>query len=91
MFQGWYKAVIVQRDAYLKELPRYVVLNPVRAHMVATPVDWPWSSYRATNGDAPCPEWLRRDWLLSTFADTERAAVAAYRRFVHDGIGQPGP
>jgi putative transposase len=91
VLQGRYKAIIVQRDAYLKELSRYVVLNPVRAHMVAAPGDWPWSSYRATIGDARCPEWLRRDWLLSTFADTERAAVAAYRRFVHDGIGQPGP
>lgn len=91
VFQGRYKGIIVQKDTYLKELSRYVVLNPVRARMVATSEDWPWSSYRATTGDAPCPDWLRRDWLLSAFASTEQAAVAAYRRFVAEGVGQPGP
>jgi putative transposase len=91
VFQGRYKAIIVQKEAYLTELSRYVVLNPVRAGMVARPEDWPWSSYRATLGDLPCPPWLRRDWLLATFGETEAAAVAAYRRFVEDGIGEPGP
>lgn len=50
VFQGRYKAVIVQREWYLSELARYVVLNPVRAHMVNSPAEWPWSSYRATAG-----------------------------------------
>ncbi len=86
MFQGRYKGISVQKDAYLKELSRYLVLNPVRALMVATPEDWPWSSYRATTGDAPCPSWLP-----SAFGSTEQAAVAAYRRFVAEGVGQPGP
>ncbi len=91
VFQGRYKAIIVQKDAYLTELSRYIVLNPVRARMVARPEAWPWSSYRATVGDEPCPAWLRRDWLLSTFGETERTAISAYRRFVADGIGQTGP
>jgi REP element-mobilizing transposase RayT len=91
VFQGRYKAIIVQKEAYLTELSRYVVLNPVRARMVARPEDWPWSSYRATLGEAPSPPWLLRDWLLSTFGETERAALSAYRRFVEDGIGVPGP
>jgi REP element-mobilizing transposase RayT len=91
VFQGRYKAIIVQKEAYLAELSRYVVLNPLRERMVARPEDWPWSSYRATLGEAPCPPWLLRDWLLSTFGETERTAVSAYRRFVEDGIGQPGP
>ena len=91
VFQGRYQAIIVQKDAYLKGLSRYVVLNPVRARMVAAPDDWPWSSYRATTGEARCPDWLRRDWLLSAFDSTEQAAVTAYRRFVAEGIGQPGP
>jgi putative transposase len=42
-------------------------------------------------GDLPCPPWLLRDWLLATFGETEAAAVAAYRRFVEDGIGRRGP
>jgi REP element-mobilizing transposase RayT len=91
VFQGRYKAIIVQKEAYLKELARYIVLNPVRAGMVSRAADWPWSSYRATIGEMACPEWLRRDWLLSAFATTEQAAVASYRGFVSEGIDQPGP
>jgi REP element-mobilizing transposase RayT len=91
VFQGRYHAILVQKDAYLQELSRYLVLNPIRAQRVAAPAEWPWSSYRATSGEVPCPAWLRRDWLLSTFAEAEQAAVAAYCRFVHDGMGQPGP
>jgi hypothetical protein len=44
VFQGRYKAVIVQKDAYLTELARYIVLNPVRARMVRSAREWPWSS-----------------------------------------------
>ena len=80
VFQGRYKAILVQKETYLTELARYIVLNPVRAGMVSRAEDWPWSSYRATKGEAACPEWLRRDWSLSAFGATEQAAVASYRR-----------
>lgn len=50
VFQGHYKAILVEKDSYLLELARYIVLNPVRAQMARTAVDWPWSSYRATAG-----------------------------------------
>ena len=79
VFQGRYKAIIVQKETYLKELARYIVLNPVRARMVARPEGWPWSSYRATTGEAACPDWLRTDWLLSVFGTSEQAAVAEQR------------
>ena len=46
VFQGRYKAILVQKDNYLLELSRYIVLNPVRAQMVRSAKDWPWSSYR---------------------------------------------
>ena len=46
LFQGRYKAILVQKESYLLELARYVVLNPVRAGMVAAPADWAWSSHR---------------------------------------------
>lgn len=71
VFQGRYKAIIVQKDAYLLELSRYIVLNPVRAAIVRTAGDWPWSSFRATTGEAHCPRWLQRDRLLCAFAATE--------------------
>ncbi len=90
VFQGRYKAIIVQRETDLKELARDILLNPVRARMLDQPQDWPWSSDSATTADAACPDWLRRDWLLSAFGSTEEAAVAHYRRFVAEGIGQPG-
>jgi REP element-mobilizing transposase RayT len=65
VFQGRYKAILVERDAYLLELARYVVLNPVRAKMVRTAKDWPWSSYRATAGHIEAPSFLSVDWILS--------------------------
>ncbi len=58
LFQGRFKAILVDRDAYLLEVCRYVDLNPVRARMVREPGAWSWSSYRAHVGDAPIPEWL---------------------------------
>jgi REP-associated tyrosine transposase len=60
VFQGRYKAILVQKEAYLLELARYVVLNPVRARMARTPGEYPWSSYRAMIGAAVAPEWLAR-------------------------------
>jgi REP element-mobilizing transposase RayT len=58
LFQGRFKGIVVDRDAYLLELARYVVLNPVRARMVEAPEQWPWSSYGAMMGTAPAPSWL---------------------------------
>ena len=55
LFQGRYKAILVDADAYLLELTRYVVLNPVRAGMVDEPGNWPWSSYQAMIGTVPPP------------------------------------
>ncbi len=91
LFQGRYKAILVQRQTYLLELSRYVVLNPVRAGIVATPDAWPWSSYAMTCSDAPAPDWLQTDWLLSQFAAQRGAAIHAYREFVAGGRGLPSP
>ena len=91
VFQGRYKAILVDKDSYLVELARYMVLNPVRAAMVRSARDWPWSSYRATAGFAPMPEWLTVDWLLSAFGRRRGLAMEAYRRFVSEGRNQPSP
>jgi putative transposase len=90
LFQGRFKAILVERDAYLLELSRYVVLNPVRATMVRAPEDWPWSSYRAMLGQASTPEWLETDWLLGQFGQERSAAQGGYAAFVRQGIGQQG-
>ena len=91
VFQGRYKAIIVQKDAYLLELSRYIVLNPVRARMVRAAKDWPWSSYRATSGVLASPDWLDTAWLLSSFAKTKKTAIKRYRQFVAQGKNQPSP
>jgi putative transposase len=78
VFQGRYKAILVERDAYLVELSRYVVLNPVRAGMVSLPGEWPWSSWGAMMGQTPSPEWLETRWLLRQFSEDEVRARKVY-------------
>jgi REP element-mobilizing transposase RayT len=91
VFQGRYHSVLVEKESYLLELSRYVVLNPVRAGMVARVERWAWSSFRATAGLAPVPQWLEVSWLLARFGATRAAARAAYRRFVDDGVAATSP
>jgi putative transposase len=87
LLQGRYKSILVEKESHLLELARYVVLNPVRAKMVRSARDWPWSSYRATSGQTEVPEFLEVGWTLSQF-DTQRdRAVRAYRRFVRQDRG----
>ena len=89
VFQGRFKAIMVQREAYLLELARYVVLNPVRAGMSNMPEDWPWSSYRAMLGQTPALPWLQRNWLLSQFGSHPQAAEKTYVDHVRAGVGLP--
>lgn len=90
VFQGRYKAIIVQKESYLLELARYIVLNPVRARMVRSAGEWPWSSYRATVALADAPPWLMTDWFLCAFSARRSTAVEQYQAFVADGRNQPG-
>jgi putative transposase len=91
VLQGRYKSVIVDRNAYLLELARYIVLNPVRAGLVDHVHDWPWSSYRATAGYALAPYWLSVDAIIGQFGDQAMAAQRVYRDFVRDGVCAPSP
>jgi REP-associated tyrosine transposase len=91
VMEGRFHAQVVDRDAYLREVCRYIVLNPVRADLVVHPRQWPWSSYRATAGEAPVPAFLTVDWVLSL--DNMPARVEAerrYRQFVAAGLGKMG-
>jgi len=91
VFQGRYKAIIVQKDSYLLELARYIVLNPVRARMVRSAQEWPWSSYRATIDQANRQDWLTTDWILSAFGGKKSAAISGYKTFVSEGKNLPSP
>jgi REP element-mobilizing transposase RayT len=88
LFQGRFKGILVDSDAYLQTLSRYIALNPVRAGMVDDPADWPWSSYRATAGLQRPPGWLTTEAILGTFGRKKGEARTAYRRFVREGIGE---
>ena len=91
LFQGRFKAILVDSNAYLLELARYVVLNPVRACMVKKPTDWKWSSYRASVGLEPAPAWLAEDGLLAVFAKRRSLAQQRYAQFVVEGIKADSP
>ncbi len=87
LFQGRYKGILVDSDAYLLELSRYIVQKPVRAGIVDDPADWSWSSYRATAGLERSPPWLTTEAVLAGFGRRKGEARKAYRRFVQEGIG----
>ena len=89
VFQGRFKAILVERESYLLELARYVVLNPVRARMVSDAGAWPWSSYAAMTGAQPVATWLETDGLLQQFGSRRDHAVARYIDFVRAGVGLP--
>jgi REP element-mobilizing transposase RayT len=90
VFQGRFKGILVERDSYLLELARYVVLNPVRAGMVKHVRQWKWSSYHAMVGKAPRPEWLHTDWVLGQFGTSRARQIARYIEFVQEGVRGPG-
>jgi putative transposase len=91
VFQGRYKAVLVQKEAHLLELARYIVLNPLRAGMVASDGEWHWSSHHFMLDPAGKPGWLERQWLLGQFGSSPDHAVEGYRQFVAAGAGMQSP
>lgn len=91
VFQGRFKGILVEKETYLLELCRYIVLNPVRAQMVRSAKEWPWSSYCSTAGYTEQNEFLTSDWILASFAKRKTVAQIKYREFINKGKGQPSP
>ncbi len=87
LFQGRYKAIVVDVESYLAELVRYIHLNPARAGIVRAPEDYLWSGHRAYLGYEILP-WLTTDWILSQFSQRLNTARAGYREFVDEGKGE---
>jgi hypothetical protein len=83
------KSYFGTKKTYLLELSRYIVLNLVRARMVHSAQQWPWSNYRATASMAVSPAWLEIDWILAAFAEDKPQAQRRYQQFVAEGQGQP--
>lgn len=81
----------MEKESYLLELARHIVLNPARAKMVRTVKNWPWSSYHATIGAKACQGGLNPNWLLASFAKHKSVAIERYKQFIADGRNQPAP
>ncbi len=88
LFQGRYKAILVDIDEYAKELSRYIHLNPVRAKVVETPEEYEWSSYQFYIGKQKAAQWLYRDFILGYFGKSVSAAQKAYQKFVNAYVDQ---
>lgn len=91
VFQGRFKSIIVEKDSYLLELCRYIVLNPVRAGIVKHPRDYPWSSFKFTAGSGNGPAFLFTDWVLAQFGENRKEAQNRYREFVLAGTEAESP
>jgi hypothetical protein len=91
LFQGRFKSIVVDKESYLLELSRYIVLNPVRAGIASRPQDWKWSSYGATMGKAPRPAFLCCRSILSLFSSDPRRARQQYADFVAAGLEMQSP
>jgi len=87
VFQGRFKSIIVDKENYLLELCRYIVLNPLRAGIVKGISEYRWTSYLATCGMIEAPKFLTTKWVLSQFGRQEDKAIKAYREFIKDGVG----
>ena len=91
-FERRYGSVVVETDAHLLGVVRYLALNPVEAGIVEDPAAWPWSSYRFLVGRAPAPRFLSDQWVLELFARDPRDARRRLAAFVCDETeGAPTP
>ncbi|NLX95949.1 MAG: hypothetical protein GXY83_07220 [Rhodopirellula sp.] len=68
LFQGRFKAVLVEDESHAIQLTRYVHLNPVRAKIVARPEEYHWSSYQDYLGVRKAPAWLNGETVLAELA-----------------------
>lgn len=84
LFQGRYKAILIDTDEYLKQLSRYIHLNPVRIKLVTKPAEYPWSSYPTFISGIKAPDWLETRWLLAYFGRRKKEAIKNYKSFVEE-------
>ena len=88
LFQGRFKGLLVEKDAHCKELSRYIHLNPVRAGIVKSPSEYPWSSYRYFIGKDKKPQWLTTELVLGDFGGERRKGYRRYREYVEREVSK---
>lgn len=86
LFQGRYKAILVDKESYLLELSRYIHLNPVRAKIAKTPEEHKYSSVNYYFSDKQAPFGLNAEFILSQFGNNKKDAREEYKKFVYRGI-----
>ncbi|GJL67179.1 MAG: transposase [Nitrospirales bacterium] len=91
VLQGRFKSILVEKDAYLLDLCRYIVLNPVRAGLVKQAQDWKWSSYRVTAGREAALSWVDVGGIHQFFHRSKGEARRRYQQFVRNGLNEPSP
>jgi putative transposase len=93
LFQGRYRAEMIEDESYYWTVSRYIHLNPVRAGLVPRPEQWEWSSYPGYRDARRAAPWVEHDALLAARqADhAGRDARRAYIRFVEAGLADPPP
>ena len=84
LFRGRYKAILVDSDAYLLHLSKYIHLNPITAKMIEDLEHYTWSSYPAYIDKIQAPSWLMRDEIYAQLTQ-HHAKASVYKRFMHDG------
>ncbi len=89
LFQGRFKAHLVEEEGYFLEISRYLHFNPVRATLVRSPEGWRWSSYAGYRGRKAALDWISYDRVLGEFGADPVAARRNYVRFVWAGIAEP--
>lgn len=91
LFQGRYKAILVDKENYLTALSRYVHLNPVRAGLADSPEQYRWSSYSGYIGKGKGDKWIEYAWVLNQFSNDSKKAARGYRGFVEEGLTKDIP
>jgi putative transposase len=86
LFQGRYKGILVEKDAYLLSLSRYVHLNPVRVGIVERPDSYRWSSYPGYIGKERESEWVEYAWVLSQFGKDKKRAKRRYQEYTEESL-----
>lgn len=86
LFQGRYRAILVEKDRYLFPLSRYIHLNPVRAGLAKKPKGYPWSSYKGYIGKEKEEDWMEYTWVLSQFSEQRKRAEWKYKIYVEEGL-----
>ena len=86
LFQGRFKSILVEKEAYAQELSRYIHLNPLRAGLTQFLNLYPWSSYVSYVGIEKRPSWLETRMILGYFSLDKNVAQKMYREFVEGAI-----